>query len=96
MKAEESSTGHDVHGNSEDRNILIINITVPSPPTARPEPVHDIRSVGLRDDLTAEVGDGWEVHADGDLQQEEGEEGDDCVGGCGARPENISVNLGSQ
>ena len=44
-----------------------------------PEPVHDVGSVRLRDDLTAEVGDCWEVHADGDLQQEEGQEGDDGV-----------------
>ena len=47
--------------------------------------------MGLRDDLTAEVGDGWEVHADGDLQEEEGEEGDDGVCWCGARAGNISV-----
>ena len=47
--------------------------------------------MGLRDDLTAEVGDGGEVEADGDLQQEEGEEGDDGVCGCGAGSENISV-----
>ena len=49
------------------------------PECNQPEPVHDVGSVGLRDDLTAEVGDGWEVHADGDLQEEEGEEGDDGV-----------------
>ena len=33
-----------------------------------PEPVHNISPVGLRYDLTAEVGDGREVHTDGNLQ----------------------------
>ena len=52
-----------------------------------PEPVHHVGPVGLRDDLAAEVGDGREVHPDGDLQQQEGQEGDDGVcGGC-SRPE---------
>ena len=46
--------------------------------------------MGLRDDLTAEVGDGGKVEADGDLQQEEGKEGNDRVCRCGARSENIS------
>ena len=77
MKAEESSTGHYVHGNPAEQWVKY------KPAIHQfdevPEPVHDVGSVGLRDDLTAEVGDGWEVHADGDLQEEEGEEGDDGV-----------------
>ena len=55
------------------------------------EPVHDPGAVRLRDDLALGVGHGREVHADGDLQEEEGEEGDDGVCWWGARSGNISV-----
>ena len=40
----------------------------------------------LGDDLTSEVGDGGEVHPDADLEQEEGQERDDGVRGCGPGP----------
>ena len=40
----------------------------------------------LGDDLTPEVGDGGEVHPDADLEQEEGQEGDEGVRGCGPGP----------